>query len=121
MALNNIFKKKPESKKKTVKPVAKQKSFLGESFNILSSPRITEKASNLTGINQYVFEVMKASTKVDIRRAVEEIYGVNVLSVRIINLPGKKIKVGKTKGFVKGCKKAIVKIQEGQKIEILPQ
>ena len=49
----------------------------------------------------------------------EGIYGVNVLSVNIIKIPAKKRRLGKTEGFRKAYKKAVVKIKAGQKIEIL--
>jgi large subunit ribosomal protein L23 len=57
--------------------------------------------------------------KNEIKNAVEGIYNVDVLSVNVIKIPSKKRRLGKTEGFRKAYKKAIVKIKNGQKIEIL--
>lgn len=142
MALRDIFKRKPKEKpiKKVepivekVKPVEKQKEVKGgvktvsrkktvvsDAYRILKSPHITEKATDLTKKNQYVFKVYTRANKVDIRKAIENVYGVSVLDVNIINIPQKKRRLGKITGWRKGYKKAIVKIKKGQKIEILPR
>lgn len=86
---------------------------------ILAKPHVTEKATDLIEKNQYVFEVFPRAGKSEIKKAVESLYGVNVLGVGIVNIPRRKIRVGKTAGFKGGYKKAIVRIQEGQKIEVL--
>ena len=88
-------------------------------MTILKRPHVAEKATDLMEKNQYVFEVYPRANKTEIKKAVEGLYGVKVLGVRIINIPRKKIRVGKTMGFKGGCKKAIVRIKEGQKIEVL--
>jgi large subunit ribosomal protein L23 len=88
---------------------------------VLYSPHIAEKSTKLIEMNQYVFKVFPKANKTEIKKAVENIYGVNVLSVRVIKLPKKKRRVGGREGWRKGFKKAIVKIKEGQKIEILPR
>ncbi len=86
----------------------------------LLRPRITEKAYGLNGANQFVFEVSKDAHKSVIARAVQEAYGVDVLDVRTVNLPGKAKVSGKkgTVGFRSAVKKAIVTIKEGQSIEL---
>jgi len=88
---------------------------------ILKFPRISEKANFLARDNQYLFEVFPKATKKEIKDAIEKLYGVKVEKVRIINIPKKKRKIGQIEGERKGFKKAIVKIKEGQKIEILPR
>ena len=57
--------------------------------------------------------------KTEVKKSVEGIYGVDVLSVNIIRIPAKKRRLGRTEGFRKAYKKAVVTIKEGQKIEIL--
>jgi large subunit ribosomal protein L23 len=69
--------------------------------------------------NQYVFEVLPNYNKTEIKKAIEGIYGVNVLSVNVISIPPKKRRMGKVQGWRKEMTKAIVKIKEGQTIEIL--
>lgn len=134
MALLNIFKKKKPRKvpseprgKEEKKPVPvaaappKLKKISGQAYGILKKPRVTEKATDLTSKNQYIFEVFPESNKGQIEKAVEDIYGVDVVSVKIINIHRKKRRLGKIEGWKSGYKKAIVRIKEGQKIEVLPR
>ena len=88
---------------------------------ILDRPQITEKATFLMEKNQYIFQVFKDATKPEVEKAVEEVYGVNVEKVRIINVDRKKKRLGRTTGWTKGYKKAIVTLEKGQKIEIIPR
>jgi len=52
---------------------------------------------------------------------VQDLYGVAVDRVTIINIPRKARKVGRSQGFKAGFKKAMVKLAEGEKIEIMPR
>jgi len=117
------FKVKEQPKEKPVLEKAKPRP--GKEIKIapfiLKKPQITEKASLLSERNDYVFKVGDNATKPDIKKAIEEVYGVNVLKVRTINLPKKKKRLGKSQGFKSGYKKAIVKIKKGQSIEVLPK
>jgi len=101
------------------KRTGKKKSF--ENWQVLKAPHVTEKAADLVGKNQYVFKIFPDSNKNDVKKSVESIYNVEVLSVRVINIPSKKRRMGRTIGRKPGYKKAIVKLKEGQKIEILPR
>jgi large subunit ribosomal protein L23 len=111
-----VEKKSVQEPVKSAKRVLTGKKF---SFEAIKQPHISEKASYLAEKNQYVFEILKGCNKNEIKKAVEGIYGVNVLSVNIVKIPPKKRRVGRTEGYRKGFSKAIVKIKEGQKIEIL--
>jgi len=97
----------------------KRKKSVATVYNIVSEPHISEKSMGLNEINQYIFDVFPKANKVQIKEAIEIIYGVDVLSVNIINIAPKKRRLGKIQGFKKGYKKAIVKVKAGQKIEIL--
>jgi large subunit ribosomal protein L23 len=145
MSILNIFKKPAEGKKikeekkietaKVVKDIKDSKTvnvvkdakvkkstrISKEMSEILHSPHVTEKATILSEKNKYVFKVASETNKIEIRKAVEGIYGVDVESVRIINVLGKMRKRGKQTGWKKGYKKAIVEIRKDQKIEILPR
>jgi len=88
---------------------------------VLLKPQITEKATFLQEKNQYVFQVFKTATKLEVKKAIKEIYGVNVEKVRIINVDRKKKRLGRTTGWKKGYKKAIVSLPNGQEIEIIPR
>ncbi|PIQ05738.1 MAG: 50S ribosomal protein L23 [Candidatus Nealsonbacteria bacterium CG18_big_fil_WC_8_21_14_2_50_37_10] len=102
-------------------PKREKKKVVGEAYRILKTPHATEKAADLAEKNQYVFKVWPRVNKTEIGKAIEDIYGVDVLSVRIIKVPRKQRRLGKVQGWRKGYKKAIVKIKEGQKIEIMPK
>ena len=119
------FKKGSEKEEKVVEkkplPPKQNKKILGEAYKVLKSPHVTEKASDLVGQNQYVFKVWEGSNKKEVKRAVEDVFGVEVVSVRVVNIPKKKIRIGRTEGTKSGYKKAIVKIRKDQKIEILPR
>ncbi len=108
-------KPKPKPKKK-VKP----KKNIEIIYKSLKGPHITEKATDLAKQNQYVFKVFPRTNKIEIKKAIESLYGVDVISVNIINIPRKQKRLGKIKGFKPGFKKAIIKIKQGQKIETLP-
>mgnify|MGYP001559352082 CR=1 FL=1 len=127
MALFDILKRKkrkfapkPKLAQKPPAPI-KPKKILGLAAKVLKEPQVTEKATDLTGRNQYVFKVWPRSNKTEVKKAVEELYGVNVLNVNIINIPAKQKRLGRIKGWRGGYKKAVVKIKEGQKIEVLPR
>jgi len=99
---------------------SRRKASLGEfSYEAIKQPHISEKATDLAERDQYTFEISPSYNKSEVKKAVEGIYGVDVLSVNIIKIPAKKRRLGKTEGFRKAYKKAVVKIKEGQKIEIL--
>jgi large subunit ribosomal protein L23 len=89
------------------------------SYDAIKKPHISERATYLSEKNQYVFDVLPGQNKKEIKNSVEGIYGVNVLSVNIIKIPAKKRRIGRTEGFRKAYIKAVVRIKEGQKIEIL--
>jgi large subunit ribosomal protein L23 len=92
--------------------------------NIIIRPILTEKTNALADnplLNQYTFEVLKSANKIEIKKAVEEQFGVTVNSVNTSIRPGKaKARVVKgrhTKGRTSSIKKAIVTIAEGEYID----
>ena len=131
MALLNVFKKKkPKKEKKPVEvkpqqvpapPKPKPKKASEIAYRVLKGLQVTEKATDLAKKNQYVFRVWPRVNKHEIKKTIEDIYGVNVIAVKIIKIPSKKRRLGRIEGEKGGYKKAIVKIKEGQKIEVLPR
>mgnify|MGYP001589627494 CR=1 FL=1 len=87
-------------------------------YRIIEKPVITEKAVTLAGSNKYVFKVWQKTNKVEVRKAIEKLYGVKVKDVRVINTPGKKRQVGRFEGWKPGFKKAIVTLEKGHTIEV---
>jgi len=92
-----------------------------EVWKILKAPHITEKTSFLMQDNFYTFEVMPKANKAEIKQAIESEYNVNVVDIKIINIPRKKVQRGKIIGHKKGYRKALIKLKSGQKIDIITQ
>jgi large subunit ribosomal protein L23 len=91
-------------------------------MNVLIKPVITEKMTGISEkLHQYGFIVDKKANKLQIKKAVEEMYGVTVTAVNTIRYAGKSKSRYTKKGFVQGkedaSKKAIVTIGEGQTID----
>jgi large subunit ribosomal protein L23 len=85
---------------------------------LIKRPVISEKSFNLAASGVYSFLVDLKSKKKQIAREVEELFKVDVVSVNIINIPGKLKRVKKNFGRRSDIKKALVKIKKGQKISI---
>ncbi len=77
----------------------------------------TEKTTGLEAQRKYVFHISDTATKIDVRRAVEEIYKVKVQDVNTSMVVGKLKRVRFKSGYTRAWKKACVTLQEGQKIE----
>jgi large subunit ribosomal protein L23 len=89
-----------------------------EAHQIIKRPLITEKSNRQKEEgNQIVFVVDPKAGKIAIRQAVEKLFKVKVLSVRTLNVGGKKKRMGKFLGQTSDWKKAIVKLREGDRIE----
>ena len=89
-------------------------------YDIVVRPIITEKSSLLKDAgNQYVFEVQRDANKIEIRKAVEKLFKVKVVSVHVSNNEGKKKRVGRFTGKKPDWKKAIVKLNPKDKITIV--
>jgi large subunit ribosomal protein L23 len=87
-------------------------------YDIIKAPIITEQSTKLIeSQNKYTFKVDKKANKVEIKKAVEAIFEVKVLSVNTINVLPKYKKMGKYEGYKSAYKKAVVKLAEGQKID----
>jgi len=115
--------KSDKKKKKTTekKPVSSPKKVTVRAFRILKEPHVSEKATVLTDNNKYVFKVYPNANKNETKKAVEDIYGVRVKNVNIINVHRKMKVLRNIKGYKSGYKKAIVTLEKGEKIEIIPR
>jgi large subunit ribosomal protein L23 len=88
-------------------------------YDIVLKPIITEKSSLLKdNANQYIFEVHRDANKIEIKKAIEKLFKVKVLSVRISIMDGKIRKLGKFSGKRPDWKKAIIKVSPKDKITI---
>ena len=86
-------------------------------YDIIVRPIITEKSTSITESGKYTFEVQQSANKVEVKKAVEEIFKVNVVSVNIVNVRRKARRVGRYEGFRPAVKKAVVTVAEGQTID----
>ncbi|MEA5039091.1 MAG: 50S ribosomal protein L23 [Clostridiaceae bacterium] len=89
-------------------------------YDIVLRPVITEQSMEAIADKKYVFEVARDANKVEIRRAVEQIFGVKVMSVNTLNVPG-KTKRGRTGAVGKTAarKKAVIRLTpESKTIEV---
>ncbi len=110
---------KPAKIEKPKKEVAKRKiAKKGENIahKILLENLISEKATALASQNKYVFRVLKHAGKFQIKEAIEGYYGVRVVSVNTIKISPKKRIQGRTIGWKKGFKKAVVTLRQGDTI-----
>jgi len=85
---------------------------------IIKKPIITEKSMEGTQFNKYTFKVEPDANKIEIRKAIQEIFGVKVLKVHTMNVHGKTRKRGRYEGKTPDWKKAVVTLKEGDKIQI---
>ena len=86
--------------------------------SIIQEPVITEKATILREGNKYAFRVDSKANKIQIRQAVEEIFGVRVTDVRTINVRGKMKRFRRGMGKKPNWKKAIVTLRDGDIIDV---
>jgi len=108
----------PVPAKEGAKVKRTKKQDTKDAYKVLIRPLITEKATELVSQNKYAFEVSKNTNKVEIKKAMKALYGVDALDVNIVNMRGKKVRSGRITGKKKNWKKAIITLKPGDKIEI---
>ncbi len=134
MALLDKFKKKKISQEKTSQEAVKKASSSGRpdkkeapadicarAYEFIKEPLITEKTVAMGEKGKYVFKVAFSANKTEVKKAIENLYGVKVEKTAIIHLPAKRRRLGARQGWKgglkKGYKKAVVTLQEGDSIE----
>lgn len=90
----------------------------GSAYKILARPLVTEKGSMLNAAGKYIFEVAKEANKIEIAKAISEVYGVKPIDINVINYEGKKARRGKITGKRKNWKKAIITLPKGESIQV---
>ena len=85
--------------------------------DILIRPLITEKSTQFMEEGKYVFVVAKKANKIEIAKAVAEVFNVKVANVNTVNVSGKLKRMGRFVGKRSDYKKAIVKLAPGETIE----
>jgi large subunit ribosomal protein L23 len=84
------------------------------SFDWIIKPLMTEKSARIAVENKYVFEVHPQANKIQVRRAIKEMFPqVEIEKVNTVNMPGKKKRYGRIVGMSKKWKKAVVTLRSG--------
>jgi len=115
-----IFQKQ-KKESKNVEPVAEgvSRTKNDSQSKMVFGPRITEKATGLTARSRiYSFNVSPHANKRLVKEAVESLHKVDITSVHMVSIPRKRRMRGRLEGWKKGYKKALVRVKEGQTIEI---
>ena len=120
VGMKDLYKDEKPVKKSPAKIAEKklETKTLGNAYKILVKPLITEKAANLGSESKYVFAVSIEANKIEIAKAINEIYGIKPIAVNVIRVGGKKVRHGRIQGRRKNWKKAIVTLPKGKTINI---
>ncbi len=84
-------------------------------YDVILTPIISERSMDAAQQKKYTFKVAPDANKTEIRRAVEELFGVDVARVNILNYDGKVKRMGRNVGKTSAYKKAVVTLTEGSK------
>ena len=87
-------------------------------YAILKRPLVTEKSTLMQDDGRYVFEVAKTATKLEIKEAVQESFGVTVIKVNTMNVKGKMKRCGPRFSQKRSWKKAVVSVAPGDSITL---
>lgn len=89
-------------------------------LQVIYSPHVSEKAALAAdSSNQYVFKVASDASKAEIKKAVEQLFGVGVDSVRVLNNKGKTKRFGTRFGRRSDLRKAYVRLKDGEEIDFV--
>ena len=97
------------------------KLFQNRLTDVIRRPLITEKATRGLDINQYTFEVDPRAAKPDIKAAIEKMFDVKVIGISTMNPPRRSRRVGRFSGKRAQVKKAVVRLAEGNSIQLFPE
>lgn len=89
-----------------------------QAYDVILAPVITEKSSEASESNHVVFRVRLDATKPQIKKAVEKLFGVKVVAVNTLTRKGKTKRFRGIEGRQKDVKKAVVKLAEGESIDV---
>ena len=84
-------------------------------YDVIVKPVITERSMDDAQERKYTFHVATAANKTQVKKALEEIFDIEIAKVNIMNVKGKKKRQGRTSGMTAASKKAIVTLKETSK------
>jgi len=117
-SMKDLYGSASEPKKAEAKKADEKSKRSGNAYRILVKPLITEKASILGAENKYFFEVAIRANKIEVAKAIEEVYGIKPIKVNVVSMIGKHTRYGRVFGKRKDWKKAIVTLPKGQSIKV---
>ncbi len=80
---------------------------------------VTEKGTAQSAQGKYAFEVARTATKHQVKEAVEALFKVTVVSVNVMNRPGKMKRMGRSMGRTRSWRRAVVTLRAGDKIQVI--
>lgn len=110
--------KTPRLRSESAKPKREKKTTSGRAHVVLVRPIVSEKATDFGQYGKYVFEVAGDANKIQVKKAIQDVYGVEAVTVNIVNKQGKKVRFGRSTGRTKAKKKAIVTLRTGETISL---
>lgn len=88
-------------------------------LQVLLAPHVSEKAAAMAADGQHVFKVAATANKLEIKKAVESLFEVEVTDVRVVNVKGKTKRFGTREGKRSDWRKAYVRLKDGQSIDLM--
>jgi large subunit ribosomal protein L23 len=111
-------KKKEKTSKTASKATKTKKQVTGNAYKVLVRPIISEKAASSESNGVYTFVVAINANKIEIKKAIKQVYGIMPKKVRVMNMEGKRKRFGRRFGRRNDWKKAIITLPKGQSINI---
>ncbi|PIR03553.1 MAG: 50S ribosomal protein L23 [Candidatus Magasanikbacteria bacterium CG11_big_fil_rev_8_21_14_0_20_39_34] len=110
----------PSKKSPSDKQTKTRKTAIGinEAYRILVRPLVSEKTNTQESQGKYTFIISPTASKVEVKKAVQAVYGVLPSRVNISNVEGKKVRSGRFTGRRNDYKKAIVSVKKGERLDI---
>ena len=99
-----------------VTPIVNTSNIVITPVSSILHPYVSEKATRMESMNQYMFKVPRTANKPEVKKAIQNRYKVAVVAVNMINMPSKKRTVGRHVGTKAGFRKAIVTLKKGDTI-----
>ncbi len=114
---------KPKAEAKAEEPKTSKETVIapretGSAYRILVRPIVTEKTTMLGKDNQYAFEVAMTANKLEVRKAVKAVYGVEPTDVRVMRIAGKPVRTRAGKSRRSAWRKAIVTLKKGDRLDL---
>lgn len=115
------MKRESDKKSRSGSGTSLKKEQAHGAYGVIVRPHISEKSVDQAQMGKYVFEVYQGITSSQVRSAIQKTYGVDVMSVHMVRVPGKKIRMRGRTNTTNRYDKAIVTLKAGHSIEVLPQ